>query len=88
MNHGRNMIVVASAAVVLASGGRPGTLGELALAWELGRPIVCVGHTEGWARHVAGMRLDDVVHSPLSPREAAPLARVLAEAAGAPPSFT
>lgn len=92
MNHARNTIVVASAAVVLAIGGRSGTLGELALAWELGRPIVCVGHIEGWARHLAGMRLDDrredVVHGPLSPREAAPLARTLAEAAGAPPSFT
>lgn len=92
MNHARNTIVVASASVVLAIGGRSGTLGELALAWELGRPIVSVGGTEGWASQLAGMRLDDrredVIYGPLSPREAAQLARTLAEAAGAAPSFT
>lgn len=92
MNHARNTILIASASVVLAVGGRTGTLGELALAWELGRPIVCVGSTEGWATRLAGERLDDrrndKVHGPLAPREAAQLARALAEAVAAPPSFS
>ena len=60
MNHARNAIVVASAAVVLAIGDRSGTLGELAVAWELGRPIGCVGGggSEGWANQLAGMGLE------------------------------
>jgi uncharacterized protein (TIGR00725 family) len=91
MNHARNTILIASSSVVLAVGGRSGTLEELALAWELGRPIVCVGTTDGWATRLAGERLDDrrndKLHGPLEPREAARLARVLAESAAAAPSF-
>ncbi|ACY15448.1 TIGR00725 family protein [Haliangium ochraceum] len=91
MNHARNTIAVASAAVVLAVGGRSGTLGELALAWELGRPVICVGETEGWATRLAGAAVDDrradVIHGPLAPKEAATLARELAEQTTAAPSF-
>lgn len=91
MNHARNAVLIASSDVVLAVGGRTGTLGELALAWELGRPIVCVGSSEGWATRLAGETLDDRrgdrVHGPLAPREAAHLALTLAEAVVPPPSF-
>ena len=91
MNHARNVIVAATASVVLAVGGRSGTLGELAVAWELGRPIIAVGDTEGWATRLAGVALDDrhpgVVYGPLTPREAALLARRLAEETTAAPSF-
>ncbi len=92
MNHARNMIVVASAAVVLAVGGRAGTLSELALAWQLGRPIICIRDSEGWASQLAGTgiddRRDDILHGPLDPAEAAALARELAQDAPAAPSFT
>ncbi|AKT38313.1 hypothetical protein [Chondromyces crocatus] len=91
MNHARNTILVASASVVLAVGGRSGTLGELALAWELGRPILCVGDSEGWATRLAGEGLDDrrtdKIHGPLAPCEAARLARTLAHDVPAPPHF-
>lgn len=92
MNHARNAVLASSASVVLAIGGRSGTLGEIALAWELGRPVICVGNTEGWASRLAGVRIDDrrsdLVHGPLPPREAAQLATALADAVDAPPSFT
>jgi len=82
MNHARNVILVASASVVLAIGGRAGTLSELALAWELGRPIVAVGPSEGWADSLAGTTIDDrftqPIHGPLAPRAAAELAVTLA----------
>lgn len=91
MNHARNVIVAATAGVVLAVGGRSGTLGELAVAWELGRPIICVGDSDGWATRLAGTALDDrhpgVIHGPLPPRDAARLARTLAAATVAPRSF-
>jgi len=74
MNHARNVVVVASADVVVAVGGRAGTLSEMALAWTLDRPIVAVD-CEGWGVELAGRAIDDrgdgVVHGPFSPREAA-----------------
>jgi uncharacterized protein (TIGR00725 family) len=91
MNHARNVLVVASASVVLAIGGRAGTLSELALAWEMGRPIIAVGPTEGWADSLAGSTIDDRfstrVHGPLDPPTAARLAAELAPHTEAPRSF-
>lgn len=82
MNHARNVILVASASVVLAIGGRAGTLSELALAWELGRPIIAVGPSEGWAGALAGQTIDDrfaqPIHGPLAPIAAGELAATLA----------
>jgi uncharacterized protein (TIGR00725 family) len=43
MGHSRNVILVASADVVVACGGGWGTLSEIALAIRLGRPIVVQG---------------------------------------------
>lgn len=91
MNHARNTIVAASASVVLAIGGRAGTLSELAVAWELRRPILCVGATDGWATRLAGLAIDDrhagVVHGPCAPREAAALALRLAASTPMAPAF-
>jgi uncharacterized protein (TIGR00725 family) len=91
MNHARNVILVASASVVLAVGGRAGTLSELALAWELRRPIIVVGPSEGWADSLAGSAIDDRfethIHGPLAPLEAATLAATLCVSTGAAPSF-
>lgn len=81
LQHGRNVVMIASADVVLAIGGRAGTLTELALAWELSRPVIVVGTTPGWASELAGRALDDrrtdKVHGPLSAPEAARLAKEL-----------
>ena len=62
---GRNLLVVSTADVVVAVGGGAGTLSEIALAWQLKRPIIALGD-DGWAGRVAGQRLDqrspDPVH--------------------------
>lgn len=91
MNHARNVLVVASASVVLAIGGRAGTLSELALAWELNRPVIVVGPSEGWADILAGAPIDDRfpsrVHGPMDPRGAARLAIELAATTGSPRHF-
>jgi hypothetical protein len=54
----RNVVLVASADVVVAVGGCAGTLSELAVAWQLGKPIVALaGH--GWSERLGGERIDD-----------------------------
>ena len=78
LQHARGVVMVASADVVLAIGGRAGTLTELALAWDLSRPIVAVGTADGWATQLAGRSIDDRrpdrVHGPLAPVVAAQFA--------------
>ena len=55
----RNLLVVSAADVVVAVGGGSGTLSEIALAWQLGRPIIALSSCEGWAARMVGERLDE-----------------------------
>jgi predicted Rossmann-fold nucleotide-binding protein len=48
---------VSSAAVVIALDGGAGTLSEIAMAWQLGRPVIALTAT-GWAGELAGRCLD------------------------------
>jgi uncharacterized protein (TIGR00725 family) len=59
MHYARNALVVGAGDVVVAVGGGSGTLSEIALAWQLGKPIVALACTEGWAAQLAGRRLDE-----------------------------
>lgn len=54
----RNTIVVATADAVIAIAGGAGTLSELALAWQLDRPIVALDAHGGWAAELADRALD------------------------------
>lgn len=54
----RNRIVVNSGDVVVAAGGGAGTLSELAFAWQLGKPIICLSAHGGWAANLAGKAVD------------------------------
>ena len=65
MQHARNVLVVSSADVVIAVDGGAGTLSELALAWQLGRPIVALGEA-GWAGRLAGEFLDSRGSEPIA----------------------
>lgn len=75
---GRN-IIVANADGVIAIGGGAGTLSEIALAWQLRRPIVAI-NADGWSGRLAAMPIDkrarqpdmddDRVHSASSPTDA------------------
>jgi uncharacterized protein (TIGR00725 family) len=82
MNYARNTILVAMADVVVAVGGGSGTLSEIALAWQHGKPIVTVDLGEGWSSRLAGERLDhrrdDLLHRAESAEEAVRLAVALA----------
>ena len=58
MQVARNVIVVAMADVVVAVGGGAGTLSEVAIAWQLGRPVVALTDSGGWSDELAGRTLD------------------------------
>ncbi|MBK9258521.1 MAG: TIGR00725 family protein [Polyangiaceae bacterium] len=58
MQIGRNIIVTAMADVVLVIGGGAGTLSEIAVAWQLGKPIVALEKTGGFAAEYAGKSID------------------------------
>jgi hypothetical protein len=59
MGYARNAIVVLSADVVILVGGGSGTLSEAAYAWQLGKPVVALATSGGWAERLAGAALDD-----------------------------
>lgn len=55
---GRNAILVQSADAVLLCGGGAGTLSEAAMAWQLGKPVVALSRSGGWAAELAGACID------------------------------
>ena len=55
----RNILVVRTADVVIAIGGGAGTLSEIAIAWQLGRTVIAIEDSGGWASQLAGKHLDD-----------------------------
>jgi uncharacterized protein (TIGR00725 family) len=72
----RNLVVVTSADVVVAVGGRHGTLSEIGLALRMGRQVITLG---SWRvesdQRMGGPR----VHRARDPREAAALALQMAK---------
>ncbi len=76
MGVGRNVLIARSADGVVAIAGGAGTLSEIALAWQLDRPIVALD-VEGWSGRLAGEAVDSRPHPPIghakSPREAVQL---------------
>lgn len=66
MGHARNVLVVASAVVVVAVGGGAGTLSEVALAWAHDRPVIGLELGEGWSSRLVGEVLDDRSREPIA----------------------
>ena len=54
----RNLLIVRSAKILIALGGGAGTLSELAFAWQLGKPVLCVKKFGGWAEKMANTQVD------------------------------
>ncbi|MCP4605239.1 MAG: TIGR00725 family protein, partial [Proteobacteria bacterium] len=59
MGIARNAIIARTAWGLVAVGGCSGTLSEIALAWQLDRPIVALADSGGWAENLAGQAVDD-----------------------------
>jgi hypothetical protein len=81
MGLARNAIVVQAGHAVVAVGGESGTLSEIALAWQYGRPVVALVPAGGFGAELAGRALDrrrvDEVRSAHSVDEAIALLRRL-----------
>ena len=54
----RNHLVVQAADLVVALGGGSGTLSEIAIAWQLKKPIAALTGHGGWSEKLAGQQLD------------------------------
>jgi len=54
----RNHLVIRSADLVVAISGGAGTLSEMAIAWQAGKPIAALRGTGGWSEQLAGTALD------------------------------
>jgi uncharacterized protein (TIGR00725 family) len=78
MQIARNVIVAAMADVVVAVGGGAGTLSEVAVAWQLGKPVIALAASGGWSARLAGERIDgrrdDLIHGAATADEAIALA--------------
>ncbi len=59
MGFARNVINVLSADVVVAIGGKAGTLTELAYAWLYQKPVVCCTFAHGWSSRFKDLEIDD-----------------------------
>jgi uncharacterized protein (TIGR00725 family) len=54
----RNVLVVSSADAVVAVGGGAGTLTEIAMAWQLGKPVIGLD-VPGWSQRLGGTAVDE-----------------------------
>lgn len=69
----RNIVVVLSGDIVLAIGGKAGTLSELCFSWIYGKPIIALSTVDGWSSKLAGEKIDDrrtdMIYPANSPQE-------------------
>ena len=59
MGYARNMIVACASDALIAVGGGSGTMSEIAMAWQYGKPIVVIEGLPGTAVELAGKSLDE-----------------------------
>lgn len=74
MGYARNVVLVSMADVVVAVDGGAGTLSELAMAWQLGKPVIAITGVGGWSSELAGKALDprrdDIIEAAANAEEA------------------
>lgn len=58
MGWARNVITAIAGDVMIVIGGAAGTLSEIAYAWMYDRPIIALSASGGWAKRLAGERID------------------------------
>jgi uncharacterized protein (TIGR00725 family) len=61
----RNAVVVHAADAVVVVDGGAGTLSEIALAWQLGKPLCALDTGTGWAHRLAGEAVDPRPRAPV-----------------------
>jgi uncharacterized protein (TIGR00725 family) len=74
MGYARNFLVAKTGDAVIAIAGSAGTLSEMAIAWFSDRLIIALVPSGGWAKRLAGTKIDerreDVVLPAESPQDA------------------
>ncbi|MBN2344026.1 MAG: TIGR00725 family protein [Deltaproteobacteria bacterium] len=65
MGVARNVLITRMADGIIAVGGGSGTLSEIALGWQLGKPIAALAHSGGWSEQLAGTSIDDSLRDPV-----------------------
>lgn len=69
----RNIVVVLSGDVIVAIGGKAGTLSEICFAWIYGKPIIALSTVDGWSSQLANQKIDDrrsdVIYEAKTPKE-------------------
>ncbi len=60
----RNAVVAASGEVVISINGGPGTLSEMAYAWQFGKPLISLSQTGGWSQFLAQIKPPDTLNFP------------------------
>jgi uncharacterized protein (TIGR00725 family) len=59
IGYARNIINILSGDIIIAVGGKSGTLNEMAYAWQFNKPIICCMFADGWSRRFSGINVDD-----------------------------
>jgi uncharacterized protein (TIGR00725 family) len=59
VGYARNTIIACASDAVIAIAGGSGTLSEIAMAWQYGKPIVVIEEIEGVSNTLAGSSLDN-----------------------------
>ena len=81
IGYARNSIIASSADAVIAIGGGSGTLSEIALAWQYGKPIVILrglpGITKQFIDEALDDRRDDCILGADNPRDAVAAVKTL-----------
>ena len=67
LGHSRNAIIASSADIVIAIGGKAGTLIEIGYSWVFDKPIIAVKGFGGWSDELAGKIIDDRNVQPIFP---------------------
>jgi len=74
IGYARNMIIACASDAVVAVAGGSGTLSELSMAWQYGKPIVVIKGLDSITETMIGKKLDerrsDFILGAKSPREA------------------
>ncbi len=79
MGYARNVLLVSMADAIVAIGGGAGTLTEIAMAWQLDRPIVAFA-LPGWSGELGGKVLDQRARRPIIQARSVPEANTLLSA--------
>ena len=74
LGYSRNFLVAKTGDAIIAIAGAAGTLSEMAIAWFSDKPVIALEESGGWAKKLAGTKIDDrrpdEVYAASTPEEA------------------